>query len=111
MFDMFKIMGKMGAIKEAVADVKEELKATELSAQDPQQMVKVIATGAKQIKSIEVDSSALLPENKAQLEEALISATNEALKAAGHKAQETIQETINEKFPEVAGLDIGKYFS
>lgn len=109
MFDMFKMLGKLNDIKASVKEVKEELKSIELEASDSAEMVKVRVTGDKKILDVAIDPSALFPEKKEEMETAVKEAVAKALELASQKSKELIKTTINDKYPEVAGMDLGQY--
>lgn len=109
MFDMFKMLGKLNDIKASAKEVKEELKNIELEASDNAEMVKVRVTGDKRILDVTIDPSALFPEKKEEMEAAVKEATSRALQLASDKSKELIKTTINDKYPEVAGMDLGQW--
>lgn len=111
MFDMFKMLGKMNEIKAEASKIKEELKFIEITASDAEGIVTVTATGDKNIKEVKIDNTILFPENHEKIQAAVLEATSKALKEAGAKSKDMIQKTINEKYPEVAGMGLDKWLS
>lgn len=111
MFDMFKMLGKINEIKAEASKVKDELQNIELEATDKQGIVTIKATADKNIHAIDIDASMLLPEKKAEVEAAVLEATQNALRAAADKAKATIKERVNDKYPEIAGMGLDKWLS
>lgn len=110
MFDMFKLFGKMGEIKKSVNEVKESLNDINIEVSDPSELVTVRMTAAKHIQRVEIDPTALFPDKKEDLEQAIAKAFTKANAEATQKSKDLIQATVNEKYPEIAGMDIAKYF-
>ena len=111
MFDMFKMLGKINEVKEEAGKVKDELKFIEVSGTDSQNIVTVIATADKSVKSISIDPSMLFPEKNNEVEKAVLQATQNALNKAAETAKNLIKERINEKYPEIAGMGLDKWLS
>lgn len=111
MFDMFKMLGKVNEIKAEAEKVKEELQHIELEAKDDQGIVTVKATADKNIHSVDIDASMLFPEKKAEVDAAVLQATQKALRMAADTAKSTIKERINTKYPEIAGMGLDKWLS
>ena len=111
MFDMFKMLGKLNDVKAEASKIKEELKDIELMGKDSKDIVTVIASADKNVKSVEIDASMLLPEKKDEVDAAVLEATQNALSAAAEKAKEMIKIRINDKFPELAGMGLDKWLA
>lgn len=111
MFDMFKMLGKLNEVKAEAGKVKEELKEIRLEAKDKEGLVTVVATADKNIHGITIDPTVMFPENKEKLENAVLEATQNALRAAADTAKELIKERINDKYPEIAGMGLDKWLS
>jgi len=108
---MFKMLGKLNDVKAEASKIKEELKDIELMGKDSKDIVTVIASADKNVKSVEIDASMLLPEKKDEVDAAVLEATQNALSAAAEKAKEMIKIRINDKFPELAGMGLDKWLA
>lgn len=76
------LFGKLQEAQQKMNDSKERLKHITVEAEAGNGMVKVIATGNREIKSLEVDPSLLQADRKEELEDLLITALNRAMKNA-----------------------------
>ena len=77
---MFDIFGKLGQIKQKMAEGKEKLSTIVLSGEAGNGAVKVTVDGNRQVKTIEIAPNLLAAENKEELEDLLVTALNRALK-------------------------------
>ena len=110
MFDLFGMMDKIQKLKAAAEETKERMSRTEVSGESSDQLIKVISTGNKQIKNIEIDSSLLTADNKEMLEDLLTNAVNNALQAAHRLNKEEMKKSIDGLIPNIPGLDLGSLF-
>ena len=92
-------MGNMGAMmKQAqkmqaeLAKAQDEIKDMEYEATAGGGMVKVVATGDMAIKSIVIDPEAVDPDDVEMLQDMIVAAVNEALRAAENDAASTMQK-------------------
>lgn len=108
---MFKMLGKINDVKAEAAKVKEELQHIELEATDTKGIVTIKATADKNVHSVDIDASMLHADKKAEVDAAVLEATQKALRAAADTAKATIKERINTKFPEIAGMGLDKWLS
>lgn len=92
MQDMMKQAQKMQV---QLAQVQEEAKTEEAEGASGGGMVKVIASGSQQIKSVVIEKDVVDPEDVEMLQDLIIAATNEALK--------NVQEKVQEKMAAVTG--------
>ena len=91
-------MGNMGAMmKQAqkmqaeLAKAQDEIKDMEYEATAGGGMVKVVATGDMAIKSIVIDPEAVDPDDVEMLQDMIVAAVNEAMRAADSDAASTMQ--------------------
>lgn len=76
------LFGKLQEAQQQMNDSKERLKHITVEGEAGSGLVKVIVTGNREVKSLEIDPSLLLAEKKEELEDLLITALNRALKNA-----------------------------
>ncbi len=94
--NMQQMMKQARKMQEQLAAAQEKLKDVEVSASTGGGMVKVVATGEMQIKSIEIKPEACDPEDVELLQDMVLAAVNEALSSA--------QEAANSQMSAAAGL-------
>ncbi len=94
--NMQQMMKQARKMQEQLAAAQEKLKDVEVSASTGGGMVKVVATGEMQIKSIEIKPEACGPEDVELLQDMVLAAVNEALSSA--------QESANSQMSAAAGL-------
>jgi len=103
-------MGNMGNMQQMIkqaqkmqADMKkmqDELQAKEVEATAGGGVVKVVATGAKQIKSIEINKEVVDPDDVEMLQDLVLAAVNEALRL--------VEEMTNSEMSKITGgLNLG----
>ncbi len=80
--NMGKMMKQMQQMQKQMAKAQEELAHEEVEASAGGGMVSVRATGDLKIVSIKIDPQAVDPEDTEMLEDMVLAATNEALRAA-----------------------------
>lgn len=90
MGNMNKMMKQAQKMQKQMAELQEELEKREVEATAGGGMVKVVATGKQELKSIEIDPEALDPDDVELLQDMVLAAVNEALR----KAQEMYQEEM-----------------
>ena len=84
MQDMMKQAQKM---QEQLVKLQEEAKQEEADGSAGGGMVKVVASGTQQIKSVEIQKDVVDPEDVEMLQDLILAATNEALKNVQDKVQ------------------------
>lgn len=80
--DMKKMMKQAQKMQLQAARAQEELAAMEFEASAGGGMVKAIAMGDMSLKSVKIDPDAVDPEDIEMLEDMVVAAVNEALRAA-----------------------------
>ena len=86
---MQQMMKQAGALQKKVTDVQEELEKMEIEGVSGAGMVKVIMTGKNDVKSIKIDPSLIVPEDKEMLEDLIV--------AALHNAKTNLDSKMKEK--------------
>ena len=84
--NMQQMMKQARKMQEQLAAAQDKLKDVEVSASTGGGMVKVVATGEMQIKSIEISPDACDPEDVELLQDMVLAAVNEALSSAQEAA-------------------------
>ena len=90
-----QMMAQARKMQEQLAAAQDKLKDVEVSASTGGGMVKVVATGEMQIKSIEISPDACDPEDVEMLQDMIVAAVNEALESADAAAQQQISSVTN----------------
>jgi DNA-binding YbaB/EbfC family protein len=80
--DMDKLMQQMGQMQEQMQQAQEELANETVEATAGGGMVRVVATGAGDIKEIKIDPKAIDPDDPEMLEDMILAAVNEAVRSA-----------------------------
>ena len=80
--NMQQMMKQARKMQEQLAAAQDKLKDVEVSASTGGGMVKVVATGEMQIKSIEISPDACDPEDVEMLQDMILAAVNDALDSA-----------------------------
>ncbi len=81
--DLFKNLGKnLGDMKNQVEQMRERLSRMSITGEAGAGMVKVTVSGDGQVKNVDIDPALLVPDEKAMVEELIISALNEANRRA-----------------------------
>ncbi len=94
--NMQQMMKQARKMQEQLAAAQEKLKDVEVSASTGGGMVKVVATGEMQVKSIEIKPEACDPDDVELLQDMVLAAVNDALASA--------QESANSQMSAAAGL-------
>ena len=94
--NMQQMMKQARKMQEQLAAAQEKLKDVEVSASAGGGMVKVVATGELQVKSIEISPEACDPEDVEMLQDMVLAAVNDALASA--------QEAAGNQMSAAAGL-------
>ena len=84
--NMQQMMKQARKMQEQLAAAQEKLKDVEVSASAGGGMVKVVATGELQVKSIEISPEACDPEDVEILQDMVLAAVNDALASAQEAA-------------------------
>ena len=87
MGNMQQLMKQAQKMQQDMQRTQEELKAREYTASAGGGMVTVTATGAKEIKSIEIARDCVDPEDVEMLQDLVLSAVNSALRTASEAAE------------------------
>lgn len=103
--NMQNMMKQIQQMQERIAKVQAELEQKTVTADAGGGMVKVTANGKQQIVKIEVEKSAVNPEEKEILEDLIIAAVNKALEQANAIARAEMQKATQGMIPSIPGLN------
>ncbi len=111
MFDLFGMMDKIGKLKEAVEDVRNQCDRIEVTQRSENGEVEVVCTANKKIVSIKTLPSSLNPENATVLDALLASTVDAALREAHRTHKELFKKSTEGLIPNIPGLDLSKFLS
>ena len=89
-FDLNKLMQQASAMQQQMEQAKEELAAETVEASAGGGIVTVKATGAGEITEVKIAKEAIDPDDPEMLEDTIVAAVNEALRAAENLAQKKL---------------------
>lgn len=92
MKDIMGLMKQAQAMQEKMAQVQAELETIEVEGQAGGGAVKIVMTAKGQIKSVALDATLLVPDEKEIVEDLIVAASNDARQ----KAERTMQERMAE---------------
>ena len=104
---MLNILGKMAKLQEDMKAVASELNGIEVSGEAGGGMVKVTATAAQRIKSVEIEQALLDAGDPQMLQDLLVAGLNQALEAAAEKAKAHTSEAMQSMLP--PGFDPSRF--
>lgn len=87
-FDVGRMMKQAQKMQADIKKIQEDLAVAVVEATSGGGMVKVVATGAQEIKSIEIQPEAVDPEDVEMLQDLVLAAVNEALRKSKEMAAE-----------------------
>lgn len=100
--NMNQLMQQAKKMQEQLAEAQDKAKDIEVSASAGGGMVKVVASGDMQIKSIAIDPEALDPEDVELLQDMILAAVNDALNSASEAANSEVASATG-----LGGMDLG----
>jgi nucleoid-associated protein EbfC len=89
-FDLNKLMQQASAMQQQMEQAREELAEETVEASAGGGIVTVKATGAGEITEVKIAKEAIDPEDAEMLEDTIVAAVNEALRAAENLAQKKL---------------------
>ncbi|WP_046862257.1 YbaB/EbfC family nucleoid-associated protein [Microvirga massiliensis] len=105
MRDLMGIMKQAQAMQQKLKDAQEELENLEVDGAAGGGMVAVKVTARGQVKSVQIDPSLLVPDEKEILEDLLVAALNDARTKAERVSQERLAE-VTKGLPLPPGLNL-----
>lgn len=100
--NMNQLMQQAKKMQEQLAQAQDKAKELEVSASAGGGMVKVVASGDMQLKSIAIDPEALDPEDVELLQDMILAAVNDALNSASEAANSEVASATG-----LGGMDLG----
>ena len=97
-----QLMQQAKKMQEQLAQAQDKAKELEVSASAGGGMVKVVASGDMQLKSISIDPEALDPDDVELLQDMILAAVNDALNSASEAANSEVASATG-----LGGMDLG----
>ena len=107
--DLFGMMGKMGKLKEEIANLNDEMDAKELHLSGASDMLQITVSGNKEIRNISINESMFRPEFKDELEDQLVVLINQAINEADIQKKAEFKERTEGMMPNIPGLDLSGF--
>ena len=107
------MMGMMGKVKEMQArmkDIKDNLVHLTAEGESGAGMVKVKVNGAKQVLTVEIDSSLVNENGRTILQDLIVAATNKAMANIDEITKEEFRIKTEGLLPNIPGMDLGNMF-
>lgn len=98
------MFGKLAEAKQKAEEIKSRLALITVEGTAGNGLVKVIATGTKNIKAIKIDDSLMDASKKEELEELLLVAIEQALEQAENVSASEMQNLMGSMMPGLGGL-------
>ena len=105
MRDIMGLMKQAQGLQQKMADMQAELETVEVEGAAGGGAVKVVATAKGEAKSVAIDPSLMVPEDKEILEDLLVAALNDARGRGERVMQERMQE-VTKGLPLPPGLKL-----
>jgi len=109
MFDMMKMMGKLGEVKTRMAEAQEAISKMEVSADAGAGMVKATINGSRKLTGLEIDPSLLNAQDAGMLRDLVIAAVNNAATKMEELSKEEMKKKTEGLLPNIPGLDLGAF--
>jgi DNA-binding YbaB/EbfC family protein len=109
MFDMMKMMGKLGELKSKMAEAQEKVAQIKASGESGAGLVKATVTGTKKLVSLEIDPSLINPGDASMMVDLIVAAVNNAQKNAENLAKEEMKKNTEGIMPNIPGLDLSAF--
>ena len=106
MFDMFKMLGRIGEIKEKMAEVKAKLGSIIIEESELDGTVVVQISADKVIRSIQTSAAFYEKYSVEERQDILVEAVNNAIQKAEARSKEETQKEMQGVLPEIPGLDL-----
>ena len=101
-----QLMRQMQEMQRQQQEMEEKLKSEVVDASAGGGMVTVKVTGAMEVREVIIDPSAVDPEDVELLQDMILAATNEALRAASERAEQAQQSLLGPLAQQLGGLGL-----
>ena len=106
MFDMMKMMGKLGEMKSKMAEAQEKIAELRATGESGAGLVKATVNGAKKLISLDIDPSLLNPGDVQMMKDLIVAAVNHAQGQADELAKAEMKKSTEGILPNIPGLDL-----
>lgn len=106
MFDMMKMMGKLGEMKSKMAEAQEKIAQLQATGESGAGLVKATVNGAKKLQSLEIDPSLINPDDAQMMKDLIVAAVNHAQSQADELAKAEMKKSTEGVLPNIPGLDL-----
>lgn len=106
MFDMFKMMGKLGEVQGRVKEIKESLASIILEESELDGTVVVEISADRRVRKIRTSPAFYEKYSVEEREDILTEAVNNAIAKADARAKEEMQKGMQGVLPNIPGLDL-----
>jgi DNA-binding YbaB/EbfC family protein len=104
--NMQGMMKQMQKMQEKMAQVQSDLEQKTVTAESGGGMVKVIANGRQQVRSIKIEKEVITPDDPEMLEDLIVAAVNKALDESQKMAQDEMGKATSGLLPNIPGLNL-----
>ena len=109
MFDMMKMMVKLGELKTKMAEAQAKVAQIQASGESGAGLVKATVTGNKKLVSLEIDPSLINPGDSTMMVDLIVAAVNLAQANAEELAKEEMKKNTEGILPNIPGLDLSGF--
>ena len=106
MFDMMKMMGKLGEMKSKMAEAQEKIAEIRATGESGAGLVKATVNGTKKLLSLEIDSSLINADDAQMMKDLIVAAVNHAQSQADELAKAEMKKSTEGVLPNIPGLDL-----
>jgi len=106
---MMKMMGKLGELKQKMAEAQEKVAQIQAQGEAGAGMVKATVTGTKKLIALEIDPGLINSNDAQMLKDLIIAAVNQAQVAAEERAKEEMKKGTEGLMPNIPGLDLSGF--
>lgn len=104
-----KMMGKLGELKQKMAEAQEKVAQIQAQGEAGAGMVKATVTGTKKLIALEIDPGLINSNDAQMLKDLIIAAVNQAQVAAEELAKEEMKKGTEGLMPNIPGLDLSGF--
>lgn len=106
---MMKMMGKLGEMKQKMAEAQERVAQIQAQGEAGAGMVKATVTGTKKLIDLEIDPSLINPNDSQMLKDLIVAAVNQAQNSAEELAKVEMKKGTEGILPNIPGLDLSGF--